>query len=189
MFGIGSEAPPISSFVHGYLCDDLSFRQTLIDLLISCSLSILSAAQMADLLVIVGGKYKLCGYSYKEADTSISIQISGNTNFGHMLQILVHKSLVDHISYISLPYEVPINGATPPSMFLRSNDGINGDVLHAIDQFKNNSINTGICHGQSRIITHPSNLTDASKCITHHFPKSTWNMKIQRCLLRAAGYV
>jgi phage anti-repressor protein len=97
----------ISTFTVGYSCKDMNYLKLLKDLLLECNAN----EEVIDKLVnvILTNEYVKepvrDGY-FKRPQFSCS----RNDDCGQMLQLFIHKSILDKITYISEPFGVPYTG-------------------------------------------------------------------------------
>eukprot|EP00746_Dinoflagellata_sp_MGD_P069738 gnl/MRDRNA2_/MRDRNA2_28542_c0_seq1.p1 gnl/MRDRNA2_/MRDRNA2_28542_c0~~gnl/MRDRNA2_/MRDRNA2_28542_c0_seq1.p1 ORF type:complete len:964 (+),score=188.05 gnl/MRDRNA2_/MRDRNA2_28542_c0_seq1:243-2894(+) len=140
LFASGSEAPPLNCFKVGYSCTDLSFRKLLTDTLGGSKV----AEQMADALVDVGRRHGLPVQGYASQNGDAFYERSELT--GYMLQIFVHRSIVEEYAYPSQPFGVPLPG------------GI-------VDYVENGTV----ADGQARLYFHPKIMLDPRKARLFHY--------------------
>lgn len=141
-FCFSSEAPPLKCFQAGYSCTDLSFRQLLIDFLMLCASGTRRQAEgMADAVVSAGKRHALATGCFS-GNLSHEKQLTG-----YMLQIFVHRSIVEQHVYPSQPFGTPIAQ--------RILEYVGGEKKRA--------------DGQARILFHPPTFVDPSKTRLFHY--------------------
>jgi hypothetical protein len=165
LFGFGSSAPPLSWFRSGYSCVDLSFRNTLENVLQECGLPRAQLDTVITNIIEVSNRYGLVGNYAKPTERGTAradsmLDKSACNNAGHMLQIFVRKDLVDHIAYRSHPKGIPIVSPVPISAFLR------GEGTPPATRVGDAS---GPCNGQARVFMHPTIFTDPKSSIIYHY--------------------
>lgn len=104
LFAFGSEAPPLQCFQSGYSACTVSFYKLLVQMFGGDA----RAKEIADLVVTIGRDHSLPTYGYHRDG-----QGGGDRQqvlSGYMLQIFVHRSIVDEYAYPSEPYGRPIPG-------------------------------------------------------------------------------
>lgn len=148
LFAPGSEAPPLSCFCHGYSCADLSFRGLLNGLLTTCGAH--SVDSLADKIIEIAAKYEFPTSPFRgkmKDPWNFAAPVGETEAPGSMLQIFVHKDIVDEIAYASMPMGVPIKGVEKLSAHLRG----------------------GHTEGQARVFMHPAVFTDTTKAHLFHY--------------------
>eukprot|EP01001_Neometanema_parovale_P008201 NODE_4479_length_1058_cov_71.113369_g4277_i0.p1 GENE.NODE_4479_length_1058_cov_71.113369_g4277_i0~~NODE_4479_length_1058_cov_71.113369_g4277_i0.p1 ORF type:complete len:303 (+),score=38.53 NODE_4479_length_1058_cov_71.113369_g4277_i0:49-909(+) len=154
LFGLDTEAPPLSCFYGGYSCTDLSFRKLLDSLFTACGLRHHEIKKVTDDILALGAKYGLMAHSYGASGSKRHLMFgdgcgeSYTETTGHMLQIFLHKSVVDDIAYSSHAYGVMVGDRMPLSKYLATASPV---------------------QGQARIFMHPLVFTDKSKAIIYHY--------------------
>lgn len=142
LFASGSEAPPLSCFKAGYSCTDLSFRKLLIDSLGGNGL----AENLADAVVDIGERHGLPVQGYESQSPTSSQRPQRSELTGYMLQIFVHRSIVEKYAYPSQPYGLPMPGG----------------ILEYIE--KGNAAD-----GQARLYFHPQVMLDPRRARLFHY--------------------
>jgi hypothetical protein len=146
VFASGSEAPPLSCFQAGYSCTDLSFRQLLIDFLMLCASSTRHQAEgVADAVVSAGQRHAISTHCFSAASGNVAYAERQLT--GYMLQIFVHRSIVEQHVYPSEPMGRPIAKGIL--------DYVSGGKKRA--------------DGQARILFHPRTFIDPSMTRLFHY--------------------
>jgi len=106
LFASGSEAPPLHCFRRGYGCQDLSFRELLVKLLLDVfRMERSTTCQLVDELVVAALCYGLPCSGY---GTGCQKGRNMGRLGGQMLQIFVARTEVDRIAYHSRPMGVPV---------------------------------------------------------------------------------
>lgn len=123
---------------------------------------------VTDDVVRVANRYKL-GNNYISPGTRAGMMGAcawgaPPTNGGHLLQIFVHKDVVNDIAYRSVPMGVPVRTTSGQSIadFLR-------DSSARCTPIGNTS---GPCNGQSRLFMHPTIFTDPKQARIFHYAAS-----------------
>eukprot|EP00727_Mastigamoeba_balamuthi_P009886 m51a1_g552 hypothetical protein (703) ;mRNA; r:452804-455145 len=142
LFGEDTEAPPLSNFENGYSCGDLSFRGLLEGLVTACGARGRQVQSIADAIVAIGTKYGLATSMYgSRAPRAMVYPGATGMSTGNMLQIFVHRDLVDDVAYRAMPMGVPVN----------THEKLSGTLLK------------GPAAGQARVFMHPELFTDSTK--------------------------
>ena len=94
---------------------------------------------------------------------------------GHLLQIFIHRDVVDHLAYRSHPMGVPVGDTRPISEFLRGPDGPapapatpRRGPKHSRAAFGMHAA-SGPASGQARIFMHPAVFTNPAQSRIYHY--------------------
>merc|ERR1712216_381213 len=142
LFASGSEAPPMNCFQLGYSCTDLSFRKLLTDSLGGNNL----AEDLADAVVEIGKRHGLPVHGYESKNSDAFYRTGEARLTGYMLQIFVHRSVVEKYAYPSQPFGVPLPGG----------------VVEYIEKGK-------AADGQARLYFHPKTMLDPRRARLFHY--------------------
>lgn len=141
------EGAPIQSFLLGYSCTDLSFRSVLLDILSTCGLHKDSAERIIDNIARLCAQYQLDASGIGSKVTGVVATNVQGINRGHMVQLFIHKSIVDDLAYASRPMGILDPSRMPLSKHLR-----------------------GVASGQARIFMHPTLFCDPDCARIFHYP-------------------
>mmetsp|Transcript_69993 Transcript_69993/g.182244 ORF Transcript_69993/g.182244 Transcript_69993/m.182244 type:complete len:535 (+) Transcript_69993:436-2040(+) len=158
IFASGSEAPPLSCFMSGYSCTDLSFHSLLVMFLkqyCQCAgKGSKSAKTIADELVEIAERHKLPTSAYGESGGAGKRKVRKSAALaatselsGYMLQIFVRRDIVETFAYPSHAMGVPIPGGIADYTMV---SGSKAD-------------------GQARVLFHPPTFLDSSKVQMFHY--------------------
>merc|ERR1712012_991043 len=100
---------------------------------------------MGDAVVMVGARHGLCVHAYSSGGNATNS--SDTVLLGYMLQIFVHKSVVEQFAYPSQPMGIPIKRSISDYI---TKDGVAAD-------------------GQARILFHPNLFLDPSLVRLYHY--------------------
>lgn len=142
VFAYGSEAPPLNCFLAGYSCTDVSFRKLLVDFLAKCCGDNKEAETLASAVVEAGRKHNLSVGHYGTSSGSVS----NAPLSGYMLQVFVHRSIVEDFVYPSEAMGKPIDKKV---------------ISHLEDREK--------ADGQARILFAPKVFLDPSRVKLYHY--------------------
>merc|ERR1712032_63560 len=161
-----SEAPPLQCFRHGYGCGDVSFRELLIGLLVQAGdIDKKTAGELADRFSKIASRYGLpqystCGHAIRhcgrDGEEKAPVRLGGQ-----MLQLFIHRDIVDALVYRSHPYGVPYKTKVPVSEWLAGQN---------TDSTKNDKgIPESNVDGQVRIIFVPEIFANPSLARVYHY--------------------
>lgn len=141
VFANQSEAPPLTCFQGGYSCTDLDFRSLLQNFLGSCcDVGHQSIESLTEAVIAAGSKHNLPVQPYGAHASQSALP-------GYMLQIFIHRSIVEQFAYASQPMGIPIDGT------------IVGYTMSHSDS----------ADGQARVLFHPPTFIDPSKARLFHY--------------------
>ena len=151
LFALRSEAPPVRCFAAGYSCTDLSFRALLTGLLARANIPHARVAAVAHAVCALAERHGLDATLYRPTTPGslAHFVVPPPRPRGHMLQIFVRRSEVDHVAYDSLPYG-RYTGRGPISTLLTP--------THA-----------DLGAGQARLFVHPELLLSPTRARVAHY--------------------
>ncbi|KAH3744177.1 hypothetical protein Pelo_14436 [Pelomyxa schiedti] len=145
LFATTSEMHPISCFLQGYSCDDVEWGKLLKDVLTAVGFTGREVDDAAKKVIDIGAKYHLLTSHFGAGTQAYSAPSTAHPS-GNMLQIFIHKEILDDVAYPCRAYGHPVKHNGTFAEYLKSNPT-----------------------GQTRIFAFPALFVDRNHAFIYHY--------------------
>ncbi|KAH3744178.1 hypothetical protein Pelo_14437 [Pelomyxa schiedti] len=145
LFATSSEMHPISCFMQGYSCGDVEWGKLLKDVLTAVGFTGREVDDAAKKVIDIGAKYYIPTSHFGAGTQAYSAPSTAHPP-GNMLQIFIHKEILDDVAYPCQPYGHPIQHSGTFAEYLKSNPT-----------------------GQTRIFAFPALFVDRNHAFIYHY--------------------